>query len=52
MMAKQPRPPVRVTVRCVECGHTWTVGAGEVAPGYMPTCPKCMSFGVATGAKR
>lgn len=38
---------IKVEVRCVDCKHVWlTSGCAEDS---MPVCPKCMSFGVATG---
>lgn len=40
-----------VTAKCVGCGAVREIGEGEVAPGDMPTCPKCFSPMVAVEAK-
>jgi len=41
-----------VIAKCVECGETKEVKAGEVPEGEMPTCPKCYSFMIAEKAER
>jgi ssDNA-binding Zn-finger/Zn-ribbon topoisomerase 1 len=45
-------PHSQAEARCIDCNHRWWVSAGEVNRGDMPTCPKCASFGVATGKAR
>ena len=41
---------VTVTARCVCCGHTREIKAGEIAKGDHPMCPKCYSPMVAERA--
>jgi hypothetical protein len=32
-----------VKAKCIICGHTQTIKAGDVLPGDHPMCDKCMS---------
>lgn len=40
-----------VTAKCVTCGNTREIHAGEVRPGDMPECAKCYSVMVAVSAQ-
>lgn len=40
-----------VKVRCVACGDTRDITAGEIAPGEVPMCRRCFSPMVAVEAR-